>query len=72
MKFNDKVYNVLKWIVIIFVPAVETLITTLGLLYGFKTEIIIGTIAAVATFVGALIGISSKTYNREKNEAIAE
>ena len=62
MILPDKVYNVLKWMLITFVPALIALITGLGILYGFDTEIAVGTISLFATFLGALIGISNVNY----------
>ena len=62
----DKIYNVLKWLCLIFAPALITLLTTIFTLYGIpNVEIVTGTIAAIATFVGALIGVSSKAYNKQ-------
>lgn len=65
MKMSNKVYDVIKWIVITLSPALTALITGLGLLYGFETEIIVGTIALVTTFVGTLIGVSSIRYKSD-------
>ena len=68
MILPDKVYNVLKWLCLIFAPALITLLTTIFTLYGIpNVEIVTGTVAAIATFIGALIGVSSKAYNK-KNE----
>ena len=68
MILPDKLYNVLKWLCLIFAPALITLLTTIFTLYGIpNVEIVTGTIAALATFIGALIGVSSKAYNK-KNE----
>lgn len=65
MKLNDKVYNVFKWALIIFIPALITLISTLGQIYKFDTEIIILTISAIATFLGTITGISNYNYKKE-------
>lgn len=62
--FSNKVYDVLKWICLTLSPAVIALITGLGLLYGFDTEVIVGTIALVTTFIGSLIGISAVQYKK--------
>ncbi len=64
MKLNDKVYNVFKWGLIIFIPAVLTLIGTLGQIYGFDTEKIVLTISAVSTFLGVITGISNYNYRK--------
>lgn len=67
MKLPDNVYNVLKWITLIFLPAIATLYFALANIWGFPyvTEIV-GTIAAIETFIGALIGISTIQYNKQK------
>lgn len=66
MKLNNKLYDILKWILLILTPALTLLITTLGGLYNFDTKVINGTISAIATFLGALIGVSSSNYNKNK------
>ena len=64
MKLNDKVYTIFKWALIIFIPALITLIGTLGQIYNFDTEVIVLTISAVATFIGAITGISNHIYKK--------
>jgi polyferredoxin len=65
MKLPNKVYDVLKYVCLIFAPALITLISTIFALYHIDgAEVVCGTIAAIATFVGALIGISSINYNK--------
>ena len=66
MILSDKIYNALKWIIMIFVPALITLISGLGVLLGFDTTIINGIIGLVAAFIGSLIGVSSVNYNKEQ------
>lgn len=66
MKLNDTLYNVFKWGLIIFIPALITLIGTLGQIYNFDTETIILTISAISTFLGVITGISN--YNYKKGE----
>ena len=65
MKMNNKVYDALKWLCITISPALCALITGLGLLYGFQTELIVGTITLVTAFIGTVIGVSSVNYNKE-------
>lgn len=64
MKLNNKVYNVLKWGLIIFIPALITLVGSLGQIYNFDTEKIILTISAVSTFLGVITGISNYNYKK--------
>lgn len=65
---SNKVYDVVKWTLITFVPALILLITTLGSIYKFDTEVIIATITAIATFAGSLLGISNANYYKNKSE----
>lgn len=66
MKFSNKTYDVLKYIALIALPAVETLWLTLGNIWHFPYVVEIGaTIAAVDVFLGALLGVSTKQYKEE-------
>lgn len=68
MIIPDKVYNVMKWVLIVAVPALITFLTTIFALYNIPhIEIVVGTISAVATLLGGLLGISTKEYNKKKN-----
>lgn len=64
---NNKVYDVLKWICLVVSPAVCTLIVTLNSLWGWNlpVEAIVGTITAVTTFTGVILGISNIQYNKK-------
>lgn len=65
MKLPDKVYDVLKWMCLIFAPALITFLTAIFTIYQIPNlEVVTGTIAAVATFIGALIGISTISYKK--------
>lgn len=65
MQLNDKVYNALKWIALIALPALGTLYFALAGIWGLPYgEQIVGTITAVDTFVGALLGISTAAYRK--------
>lgn len=66
MKLSNKIYDILKWTLFIFVPAFNVLLGTLGTIYGFETETIILTIDAIALFLGTIVGISN--YNYKKGE----
>lgn len=66
---NDKTYNVLKWLVMIVLPALATFYTTLGGIWGLPyVEQVPATLTAIATFLGAVCMISSKVYNGKKGE----
>lgn len=66
MKMSNKVYDVLKWISLIVLPAIGTLYFALSGIWGLPYgEEIVGTIVAIETFLGALLGISTAQYNKE-------
>lgn len=66
MKIPSKVYDVLKWICIIGLPALGALYFGLAQIWGFPyAEQIVGTLSLVETFLGAVLGISSLTYKKE-------
>lgn len=66
MILSDKTYKVLKWGLLIFIPALLSLIITLGKIYNFDTETITLTISAVSTFLGVITGISNYNYTNTK------
>lgn len=67
MKFPDRVYDVLKWICMIVLPALGTFYFAVAGIWNLPyAEQIVGTIAAVTTLIGALIGISTANYNKQK------
>ena len=61
---KEQLYKILKWGLILFVPALISLIGNLGRIYGVETEKIILTIAEVSTFLGAITGISNYNYKK--------
>lgn len=67
MKLNNKVYDVLKWIAQYLLPALGTLYFALSTIWGLPYgEQVVGTITAIDAFLGAVLGISSITYNKNK------
>lgn len=66
MKLSNKVYDVLKWVALILLPAVGALYFGLSQIWGFPYgEEIVGTISIIDTFLGALLGISTANYNKQ-------
>jgi len=60
---SNKQYDILKWIALVLLPACGTLYFALAGIWGFPYgEQIVGTITAVDTFLGVLLGISNKQY----------
>lgn len=63
MKLSNKVYDILKYITTIGLPAVTTLWLTLASIWGFPyAEPIGATLGAITVFLGAIIGVSSAKY----------
>ena len=63
--FNDKAYKVLKWIAMYLLPALGTLYFTLAGIWGLPYgEQIVGTVTAIDTFLGILLGISTYQYTK--------
>ena len=68
MQMSNKFYDIMKYLLLIFVPALLVLIEGLGILYQFDTKLIIGTISLVATFLGTCLKISSDNYKSSNNK----
>lgn len=69
-KMSDKVYDVLKWVALILIPAIGTLYFALAGIWGFPyAEAIVGTLTAVDTFLGAILGISTSMYKKGNTES---
>ena len=71
MKLKDSIYDVLKWIALICIPAVVTFLSVvLGVLeINPKTiNVIVTIISAIGTLIGTLIGVSTAAYNKEKKD----
>lgn len=75
MKLSNEAYDVLKWLSLVFFNAVGVLYKTLAAVWGLPYgEEVLTTCAAIALFIGALIGVSTAQYNKDKatEEIIAE
>lgn len=62
---SNKLYDIIKWTLLVGYPPTVALITGLGELYNFDTTLIIGTISLFATFIGAVTGISNINYKKK-------
>ena len=69
MKMSNKVYDVLKFVAQILLPAIGTLYFALARIWDLPyAEQIVGTITAVDAFLGALLGISTMQYNKQEKQ----
>ena len=70
---NNKVYDILTFIAQVILPAIGTLYFALAGIWGFPyAEQVVGTIAAVDTFLGVCLGISTSKYNKNQETEEAE
>lgn len=68
---SNKVYDVLKWVALVVLPAIGTLYFALSSIWGLPYgEQIVGTITAVDTFLGALLGISNIQYKKNEDKEV--
>lgn len=66
MKFKNETYDILKWIAMYLLPAIGTLYFALASVWGLPYgEQIVGTVTAIDTFLGVILGISTSNYNKD-------
>ena len=66
---KNKTYDILKYVAQIILPAIGTLYFALAGIWGLPyAEQVVGTITAVDTFLGVVLGISSANYNKKVSE----
>lgn len=65
MKLSNKTYDIIKWVVMIVLPALSALYVGLGGIWCWPyIEQVAGTISCITVFLGALLGISSASYKK--------
>lgn len=65
--FSDKVYQYLKWIAMVLGPALTALVGVIGTAIGWAdVGVCVTILAGVVTFIGALVGVSTVSYNKNK------
>lgn len=68
MQMSDKTYDNMKWIVWAVLPALATLIGSLGVTLGWaNTDIYVTIITAITAFLGTVTGVSNRNYNKEES-----
>ena len=68
MQLNSKVYDILKWITLILIPALTTAYVGLAAIWGppfIYPDEVAKTGAVICTLLGALLGISTAQYNKD-------
>ena len=66
---SNKVYDILKWITLVFLPAATTLVGVVLNTFNVDcTDIVLTITTAVTTFIGTILGISNINYNKNKEE----
>lgn len=66
---SNKAYDVLKWVAMYLLPALGTLYFALAGIWGLPYgEEIVGTITAIDTFLGVILGISNLQYKKRVDE----
>lgn len=70
---SNKAYDWLKFIVQVLLPGVGTLYSALAVFWGFpKAFEVVGSLAAIATFLGLFLGLAKKSYNQSDSKYDAE
>nr|DAW09255.1 MAG TPA: holin [Caudoviricetes sp.]DAX63906.1 MAG TPA: holin [Caudoviricetes sp.] len=65
MKLSNQVYDILKYVVLIALPAIITFVNIVGVQLGYDMTTTIVIMTAFNALLGTLIGISSVKYNKE-------
>lgn len=66
---SNRAYDIMKWIAMYLLPALGTLYFALAGIWGFPYgEQVVGTITALDTFLGVILGISTAQYRAQNEE----
>ena len=69
---SNKIYNVIKWITALFIPALITLYLSLADVWNFpNTEKVVLTAAAVNVFLGVLLKVSDIQYKKYESSELS-
>ena len=70
MRLNNKVYDILKWIALVFIPALITFYGVVGNVLNIPyTDVVLTIMGAFDVFMGSLLGISTAQYNKNIKES---
>ena len=66
MKMSNGTYDVLKWVTMLALPALATLLTSLGAIWGIElAPQLADTVVAINAALAMCLGISSINYHKE-------
>lgn len=68
MRLSDNWYQAFKWLVLIFLPALNTLIFVVGGELGYDLTVVNNILTAVSAFLGTVVGVSTVDYYRKEIE----
>ena len=69
MKFDNKTYDILKYVALIALPAIQVFWLTIGKIWNIGYTVEIGaTIGAVALLLGTLLGVSTRNWLADKEQ----
>lgn len=71
MKLPNKIYDVLKWVALICLPALALLFNTVAPVWGVDkaiTNAVVITINAIGTCIGMLIGVSAVAISKDESD----
>ena len=70
-KISDRLYDVLKWVTLVCIPAFTTAYVGLAAIWGWPyADQVAKTTAVICTLLGALLGISTAQYNKDASGTI--
>ncbi len=69
MKLDNRTYDILKYVALIALPAIQVFWLTIGKIWNISYTVEIGaTIGAVALLLGTLLGVSTRNWLAEKEQ----
>lgn len=65
MAMSNQLYDIGKWLVLVFMPALAVFISSVGELYGWSdVSVVVATVNLVAVFLGSILQLSSQKYHK--------
>lgn len=65
MKLSNKTYDILKWLVWVFLPALSVFLGVIGKSFGWEnTDVLLTVLTAFTAFLGTITGVSNREFNK--------